>query len=201
MAGAGNSARFLAWIRGADAAPAAIEAGSEDAHQLVEDAFTFAEERHDRAVSAQAAATMACRAGCSWCCHLPVITTVLEVAHAWAFARRTLPGHILADIAERAEEYDAQAGPQPCPFLLDDERSVHPARPLACRAWNSTRASACEQVYEGGAEAGVIPVLTASRGVYANAAQALAQGIMARAGPVPVTLRDGLSELLADVDG
>ena len=43
-------------------------------------------------------------------------------------------------------------------------------------------------------------MLTASRGVYANAAQALAQGIMVRAGPVPVTLRDGLAELLAEVD-
>ena len=45
MTGAGDSARFLAWIRDTAAAPETVEAGSADAHQLVEDAFAFAE-RH-----------------------------------------------------------------------------------------------------------------------------------------------------------
>ena len=53
-------------------------------------------------------------------------------------------------------------------------------------------------IYRTLATADLSKPLTIPAGVYANAAQALAQGIMARAGPVPVLLRDGLADILTE---
>lgn len=196
---AGDAERFLEWLRDADAEPTPEHACEADWLQLTRDAIAYAERSH--AASARTAGDVqdpiACRAGCSWCCHLPVMTSPPEVRLAWAHARRTLPPGTLEAIAREARELDVSV-PRPCPFLVDDRCSVYAARPLACRGWNSTDADACRRAYALGYESVEIPVQAQLRASFAGAGDAIARGIAERGGDGVVILRTELAELLDD---
>ena len=121
-------------------------------------------------------------------------TTAAEVTVAWRHAQAHLSTGDLETVRARAAQRPGQQL-APCPFLVDHRCCVYAVRPLACRAWNSTDAGACERAHERGHDQVPIPVLTMSRGVFVNAAQALARGIAERGGEPAVSLRDALATL------
>ena len=98
----------------------------------------------------------ACRAGCAFCCYLPV---VLVTAAEAVYLADWLHTHCSAEelvaiqqrLAERLQQQTTAAFPSqvqpPCALLQDNHCLAYPARPLKCRGWNSVRLEACEQAY------------------------------------------------------
>jgi Putative zinc- or iron-chelating domain len=99
----------------------------------------------------------ACRAGCAWCCHQPVFLTTPEsiaiVSHllsSWPanrieLLRARLKEKILHRLALGGNRAVLKQG-LACAFLNDDNScAIHPARPLACRGYLSSSATACAE--------------------------------------------------------
>ncbi|MDE2429202.1 MAG: YkgJ family cysteine cluster protein, partial [Burkholderiales bacterium] len=93
---------------------------------------------------------LACRAGCSHCCHASV-----EIFSPEAFAivrtLKTLPADRLSAIRQRLLEYGLDNIDDPawtkrpaCPFLDDHRCSIYAVRPVACRQAHSLDVKACE---------------------------------------------------------
>lgn len=84
---------------------------------------------------------LACKKGCSFCCHFPVRVTAIEAELAWKKAKASEKfGEIEANLSE--------SGRTACPLLVDGECSVYAHRPIACRTRNSFDAGACEKSLE-----------------------------------------------------
>lgn len=122
---------------------------------------------------------LACRPGCSYCCHtayLPV--TPLEVFRIVRYMVDELPEETLAGIVRRtsatiaakdaAADQDADAAPaggdspparlHACPLLSPEDGTclVHPARPFVCRGCNAYDVTPCELRWRHGAETVII---------------------------------------------
>ena len=125
---------------------------------LSEDLAALAAVAIDQAISTSPQRSAhACRAGCGWCCHQPVYLTTPEsiaiVSHllaAWPadrveLLRARLKDKIMRRLAlggNRAVLHHGLA----CAFLNDDNScTIHAARPLACRGYLSTSATACAE--------------------------------------------------------
>jgi hypothetical protein len=90
---------------------------------------------------------LACREGCSHCCHFPVGITFPE-AMRMAAALTDLPDlqqRIHNNAAEAATQAWANLVGQPCPLLVEDRCSIHSCRPMPCRALGSTDELACAE--------------------------------------------------------
>lgn len=150
-------------------------------------------------------ARMACRAGCSWCCHQVVGVTAAELA----LLHRTIaamPDDRQARIRTRAAEAMATgrgldqgqwwAARIRCPLLEDDGLcGVHADRPLACRAFNSADADLCRRSYLG--EKLRAPVLAAQHGIWAHAQAGLIQALTeAGIAAGPVALAEGVEAMV-----
>lgn len=99
---------------------------------------------------------VACKAGCSWCCHERVSVSAVEVFRiADALSQRPHAEEAVLERARRVEKMAADAPPGerppiPCPLLEEDRCSVHEVRPLLCRAANATDATPCRSWVETG---------------------------------------------------
>lgn len=93
-----------------------------------------------------------CRKGCSFCCHLKVTATPLEVIRIAATIDTQRHAKVLATAEETAglDEGQRLARKIPCPLLIEGACSVYPVRPLTCRALLSLSASTCERQFETG---------------------------------------------------
>lgn len=99
---------------------------------------------------------VACRAGCSYCCHQVVSARAAEI-FLLARAIRALPEEAAARLTERvmaaaAATRDMRVEERhrrnvPCPLLEDGRCSVYANRPLACRAFASTDMEACRRAF------------------------------------------------------
>ncbi len=97
---------------------------------------------------------IACRAGCGWCCHVHVVVSAPEALRVARHLRETRsPAELervqdrLAWLDERTRglDRDARADTRlPCALLEDFSCSVHAARPLRCRSWNSLDVERCK---------------------------------------------------------
>lgn len=110
----------------------------------------------------------ACAKGCGWCCWQRVICTAPEVFRVAAWmransARPELPA--LATIAAADAIPPPAPSPtntmrrQPCALLVDNACSIHPGRPLPCRAVLSMSANACRDAMADPATAGPVPLV------------------------------------------
>lgn len=149
-------------------------------------------------------AGIACRAGCSWCCHQIVGITLAELS-LLAEAVAALPPERQAAIRARTDAILARgrgldqaqwwAAQIPCPLLEEDGLcGVHAQRPLPCRGYNSADADLCRRSFEG--EPVKTPVLAAQHGVWGQAQAGLADALAA-AGIAPdrVILAEGVERL------
>ncbi|WP_163336066.1 YkgJ family cysteine cluster protein [Desulfopila sp. IMCC35008] len=101
----------------------------------------------------------ACGAGCSWCCHLMVETSIPEllVIHE-AFSAQVPPEMMialttrlekLAHAGELCDEDTWSLNQLPCPFI--DEANgclIYAVRPFACRAHHSLEMESCRRGYD-----------------------------------------------------
>jgi hypothetical protein len=116
----------------------------------------------------------ACKKGCGWCCWQRVACTAPEVFRVaeWMRANAGRPGVPTLSTLEAART--AAASPsrpmlpgaagvgterQPCALLLDNACSIHPGRPLPCRAVLSMSAEACRKAMIDPATAEPVPLI------------------------------------------
>jgi Fe-S-cluster containining protein len=103
-------------------------------------------------------APIACKSGCSFCCHLRVTVTPLEAIALFRYLRsEILPSlaqeieqRVLANADQRAhmtEEQNLSTNVK-CAFLVDGACSAYRARPMACAFHHSLDVNACERLYE-----------------------------------------------------
>lgn len=92
-------------------------------------------DRADREISTAGPPEPVCRKGCASCCFRPVLATLTEVA---AIRKHVLGTPLESPLRERFNGKSAA-----CPLLVNDECSVYPVRPLACRGLNSTNLDVC----------------------------------------------------------
>ncbi len=97
----------------------------------------------------------ACKAGCAFCCYLPlVLASAVEVVYLADWLRANCTPDELAAVHKRLEARCKQSTASspaqkrlPCALLQDDKCMAYEARPFKCRGWNSVRLEACEQAY------------------------------------------------------
>lgn len=136
----------------------------------------------------------ACRAGCAHCCTVNVGTLAAEGAVAAGWLRERLAPAEAAALALRLaafhgevrwlEDRERMAVGATCPLLDDQSRcSIHPVRPLACRAVSSLSAEECRRAISGaGGEEGppIVPMDLLQRSLYGVAFEELAEGLARR---------------------
>lgn len=122
------------------------------------EALARSQQRHDARLEAAAdAPTLACRAGCFWCCYFTVEVRPVEVARIVDFMQREMApedreritGEIRTNSAA-LESLDADARARhnlKCPFLHLGRCSIYSVRPQTCRNYHATDAAGCEQAY------------------------------------------------------
>ncbi|MDI1337742.1 MAG: YkgJ family cysteine cluster protein [Lacunisphaera sp.] len=112
------------------------------------------------AAPAAARASVACRAGCGTCCHVPVGVQAHEVLLAAEyiqarFSPADLDGVIARAAAHRAEfagrtMRERAALKTPCVLLRDESCSIYEARPEACRSHHSNNLAGCRSNLDSG---------------------------------------------------
>jgi Fe-S-cluster containining protein len=99
---------------------------------------------------------IACHAGCHWCCHMKVSLTAPELFAVAEYVESGVAEPIRARIKTRAAElsqdvriFSSEAKVEariPCAMLSEQGAClVYPARPLACRGYNSLDAESCRR--------------------------------------------------------
>ena len=121
---------------------------------IVNDAHSHADWLTDGAKRVIPPGPIVCREGCSFCCHLRVVTTIPEVLQIAAKVRSNNDSDGTEALRQRIAQYrnattglDAAARRRlrvACPLLVDDLCTVYAVRPMSCRGWNSLDVSGCE---------------------------------------------------------
>jgi Fe-S-cluster containining protein len=122
-------------------------------------AFENSQQRHDvRIASAPDVGTLACRAGCTWCCYFSVDVRAVEVFSILDFVERTFTieqkARVYAEVRangtalKNLSESERMRRNVKCPFLNDGRCSIYTARPQACRNYHATNVAGCQQSYE-----------------------------------------------------
>ena len=122
-------------------------------------AYENSRQRHDaRISSAPDVSTLACRAGCTWCCHFSVDVRAVEVFSILDFVERSLPAdekaRIYAEVRANSaalqgmDDMDRMRRNVKCPFLSAGRCSIYEARPQTCRNYHATDVAGCRQSYE-----------------------------------------------------
>ena len=122
-------------------------------------AFESSQPRHDsRIASAPDIGTLACRAGCTWCCYFSVDIRAVEAFSILDFVERTFSledkTRVYAEVRANSaaiQKLDEDARMKrnvKCPFLSDGRCSIYSARPQSCRNYHATNVAGCQQSYE-----------------------------------------------------
>lgn len=122
-------------------------------------ALENSQQRHDqRIASAPDVGTLACRTGCTWCCHFSVDVRAVEVFAILDFVERTFTAEhkarVYTEIRANSvalndlDELDRMRRNVKCPFLREGRCTIYPVRPQTCRNYHATSAVGCRQSYE-----------------------------------------------------
>ena len=122
-------------------------------------ALANSQERHDaRIASAPDVGTLACRAGCSWCCYFTVDVRAVEVFRILDVVERSFSAQdkarVYAEVRansallESLGEDERVTRNLKCPFLNEGRCTIYSARPQSCRNYHATNVAGCQQSYE-----------------------------------------------------
>jgi uncharacterized protein len=149
-------------------------------------------------------ATLACRAGCSHCCHLRVMVQPHEAIALFRYLQSRMPAAVAGQVRSRLREYSAVGnpgprGPRPCAFLIDGECAAYAARPGACAAYHSLSREHCARSLEDPSLPTATVALQSLRAVAAGLEEGLSAAVRA-AGlqTTPLELHGAVAALLED---
>jgi Fe-S-cluster containining protein len=122
-------------------------------------ALESSRQRHDaRIAAAPDVGTLACRAGCAWCCYFTVDVRAAEVFAILDFVERSLTAaeraRIHAEVRANSsvfralDEFERATRNVKCPFLDEGRCAIYAARPQSCRNYHATNAAGCERSYD-----------------------------------------------------
>jgi Fe-S-cluster containining protein len=122
-------------------------------------AFERSQGRHDaRIAAAPDVGTLACGAGCSWCCHFTVDVRPVEVFRILDYVERTFTpeekARVFSEVRVNSamlanlDESERMTRNVKCPFLSAGRCTIYEARPLTCRNYHATNSAGCQQSYE-----------------------------------------------------
>ena len=122
-------------------------------------AYENSRDRHDaRIAAAPDLSTLACRAGCTWCCHFSVDVRAVEVFSILVFVERTLSpaekARVFSEVRTNAltlegmDDMERMRHNVKCPFLSAGRCSIYAARPQTCRNYHATSVAGCQASYE-----------------------------------------------------
>jgi Fe-S-cluster containining protein len=125
----------------------------------VMNAYDKSRVRHDARLAAAADAnTLACKAGCSWCCHFSVDARAVEVFTIQSFIDNELPAEqrtrvkkeiaINSAVLSQLSDIERVQRNIKCPFLDAGQCVIYSVRPQTCRNYHATDAKGCQQSYE-----------------------------------------------------
>ena len=133
---------------------------SSDIHSLgVLPALGQSQQRHDaRLAQAADAGSLACHAGCSWCCHFTVDVRPAEVLQILDYVEITFAEEAKARVMDEVHANAQLIRPMDqdqrmtrnirCPFLDQGHCTIYPVRPQTCRNYHATDSAGCRQSYE-----------------------------------------------------
>src|ERR1044071_7038501 len=122
-------------------------------------AFESSQARHDaRIASAPDVGTLACGAGCSWCCYFTVDVRPVEVFRILDFVEQSFTpeekARVYAEVRanratlEKLDEDERVTRNLKCPFLSAGRCTIYSVRPQSCRNYHATNVAGCQQSYE-----------------------------------------------------
>ena len=122
-------------------------------------ALQSSQQRHDgRIAAAPDVDTLACAAGCTWCCYFTVDVRAAEVFAILDFVeRRFTPeerARVYAEVRANSGALkklgDSERVTQnlKCPFLSEGRCGIYAARPQSCRNYHATDVAGCQQSYD-----------------------------------------------------
>jgi Fe-S-cluster containining protein len=122
-------------------------------------ALESSQRRHDaRIAAAPDVGTLACGAGCTWCCHFTVDVRAAEVFRILDFVEQSFTAEEKARVYAEVRVNSAALGKLgegervtrnvKCPFLSAGRCTVYEARPQSCRNYHATRVAGCRQSYD-----------------------------------------------------
>jgi Fe-S-cluster containining protein len=122
-------------------------------------ALEHSQQRHDaRIAAAPDVGTLACRAGCNWCCHFTVDVRAVEVFSILDFVERSFTAEektrVYAEVRANAaslkdlDESARMTRNVKCPFLSAGRCTIYSVRPQTCRNYHATNVAGCQQSYE-----------------------------------------------------
>lgn len=132
-------------------------------------ALEHSQRRHEaRLASAPDVGTLACRAGCHWCCYFSVDVRAVEVFRIVAFMEATFEAgrRVRVEAAIRAnagllsglDEMQRMTRNVRCAFLEEDGRcGIYAMRPQTCRNYHATDVTGCQLSFEQPEEVDIDP--------------------------------------------
>jgi Fe-S-cluster containining protein len=123
------------------------------------EAYRRSQQRHDqRLAAASDASTLACKAGCSWCCHFTIDVRPIEAFRILDFVEKEFSpaektrvrNEIQANGTLLSSLNDVERMQQnvKCPFLSEGCCTLYEARPQTCRNYHATNVAGCRQSFE-----------------------------------------------------
>jgi Fe-S-cluster containining protein len=122
-------------------------------------ALESSQQRHDaRIAAAPDVGTLACRAGCTWCCYFTVDVRAAEVFGILDFVEQSFTPEEKARVYAEVRANSVALGKLgegervtrniKCPFLNEGRCTIYGARPQSCRNYHATNVAGCRQSYE-----------------------------------------------------
>ena len=138
-------------------------------------ALESSQHRHDaRIAAAPDVGTLACRAGCTWCCYFTVDVRAAEVFRILDFVEQSFTpeekARVYAEVRtnsvalRKLGEGERVTRNVKCPFLNEGRCTIYSARPQSCRNYHATNVAGCQQSYEEPENLDIDPDF--ARGVY-----------------------------------
>lgn len=101
-----------------------------DAYHIIDSAIKIELEQEENKRNQKCA----CKKGCAICCQKPTVPiTDIELTGISWYASEQLKGSIREDVKSQLIIHSKTSS---CPFLVKEECSIYPVRPLACRAFH-----------------------------------------------------------------
>jgi Fe-S-cluster containining protein len=122
-------------------------------------ALENSQQRHDaRIAAAPDVGSLACRAGCTWCCYFTVDVRAAEVFRILDFVEQSFTlqekTRVYAEVRANSVaigklgEGERVTRNVKCPFLNEGRCTIYAARPQSCRNYHATNVAGCRQSYE-----------------------------------------------------